>query len=328
MALSTTLPSLFAIFETGMKRAQTKHVAEAVLRELPSVIGACVREDVMGRPREVHLLVRGVSSARDLAHDVRSLLEERLDMEIDQRIISIAQLSEAGPFDIGEHGGPAEAPSAAAPPADASAEGPQGTGAAPAAAEPAPAEPATAEHQPAEHQPDRPIAAPAAPMPGARPRARAPEQAAPAGRGAAAATLAGGAAEQGAGRLVYDGLETSARDARVSVRARLWWRDQEYVGDGTEVDAGHGRARAAAAAVVRAATAACEGRTRFELEAASVSRALERDYVLVSVLAVAQWLGRRPVPLVGAHPVEGDVTTAAALAVLKATNRVIERSLG
>lgn len=71
----------------------TKEAAEAVLRELPSVVGAFVREDVNGHPREIHLLVLPGPEPRHLARDIRSLLEERLGIDIDQRIISIAQLA-------------------------------------------------------------------------------------------------------------------------------------------------------------------------------------------------------------------------------------------
>src|SRR5687768_13496986 len=74
-----------------------KEAAEAVLRELPSVIGACVREDVFGHPREIHLLVRSGPNPRHLAYDVRDLLEERLGIPVDQRVISIAQLAPGRP---------------------------------------------------------------------------------------------------------------------------------------------------------------------------------------------------------------------------------------
>jgi hypothetical protein len=57
------------------------------------VIGAFVREDVYGHPREVHLLIRSGPNPRNLAYDIRDLLEERLGVPIDQRIISIAQLA-------------------------------------------------------------------------------------------------------------------------------------------------------------------------------------------------------------------------------------------
>ena len=45
------------------QQRHTKAEAEAVLRELPSVLGAFVREDVYGHPREVHLLVKSVTCA-------------------------------------------------------------------------------------------------------------------------------------------------------------------------------------------------------------------------------------------------------------------------
>ena len=71
----------------------TKAAAESLLRELPSVIGASVREDIYGHPREIHLLIRAGPNPRHLAYDVRELLEERLGVPIDQRVISIAQLA-------------------------------------------------------------------------------------------------------------------------------------------------------------------------------------------------------------------------------------------
>jgi hypothetical protein len=77
----------------SMPKRETKEAAEAVLRELPSVVGAFVREDVYGHPREVHLLVRSGPDPRHLARDIRDLLEERLGVPVDQRVISIAQLA-------------------------------------------------------------------------------------------------------------------------------------------------------------------------------------------------------------------------------------------
>ncbi|NIP81021.1 MAG: hypothetical protein GWM90_18115, partial [Gemmatimonadetes bacterium] len=76
-----------------MKRISNKTAAEAVLRELPSVLGAYVSEDIEGQPREIHLLVRPGPDPAALARDIRGLLEERLGIPIDQRVISIAQLA-------------------------------------------------------------------------------------------------------------------------------------------------------------------------------------------------------------------------------------------
>src|SRR5688500_11535790 len=84
-----------------MAKANTKEAAEALLRELPSVVGAFVREDINGHPREIHLLIGPGPNARHLARDVRELLEERLSVPVDQRIISIAQLA-VSPADLAD----------------------------------------------------------------------------------------------------------------------------------------------------------------------------------------------------------------------------------
>ena len=232
-----------------MDKIRTKEAAEATLRELPSVIGAFVREDVYGHPREVHLLVQPGPNVRLLAHDVRDLLEERLQVPIDQRIISIAQVAR----DTGE--------------------------------------------TPVEQVPD---VSPTVPV------------------------LED---DDGEPRLVFSGVDSMFRDARVVVRVRVTYRGEEHQGEATELDAGSGRVRAAAAAALRAAIAATRDTVRLELEGAAAVRAFERDYVLVSALAGAPSLGRRPLTLVGAHLAEGDPATGAALAALKAVNRVVARRL-
>jgi hypothetical protein len=235
-----------------MKSISTKETAEAVLRELPSVLGACVREDVNGHPREVHLLVGPGPNVRNLARDVRDLLEEKLHVPVDQRVISIAQLSSR----------------ALVPSDDANRE-----------------------------------------------------------------TVAAGTAitvQRSAPnyRVFFQGLETSIQGSRVVVRVRVRWAGQDHQGEATEVDAGHGRVRAAASAALRAATAACNSLIRMELDAASVVKALDRQYVLVAVLAASTFIGRKPLSLSGAQPVEGDdAPTAAAFAALKAVNRVLEIGL-
>ncbi|MBI4408489.1 MAG: hypothetical protein HY561_02195 [Gemmatimonadetes bacterium] len=245
-----------------MERLRTKEAAEAALRELPSVLGASVREDIRGHPREVHVLIRAGPDVRRLARDVRDLLEERLGIPIDQRVISIAQLSESYE---------------AAPVKEMVFEPPA--------------------------VPDAPAAAPAPARP-AKPAAEEEQTAEP--------------------RLIYSGLESVTRAARCTIRVQLEYDGREFQGEAAEMDAGQGRVRAAAAAALRAATAACLDSIRLELEQASVVKAHDRDYVLVSALAISPLLGRRPVPLVGAQPLEtGDLELTAALAALKAGNRVL-----
>jgi hypothetical protein len=242
-----------------MTREGTKAVAEAVLRELPSVIGACVREDVNGHPREVHLLVRAGPNPRSLAYDVRELLEERLGVPVDQRVISIAQLADGrrpGPILASAAGFPAHAP-----PAGTDAESTAGM----------------EEPEPEEQEP----------------------------------------------RLRFTGIATDAADNRVRVRVSLEWGDEEIAAEAHGVDTAPARLRAVAAATLQAVNSTCVGRARFEAEHIAVVAAFEREYVLVSVLASSPYLGRRPIPLVGAQPVEMDAESAAALAALKAVNRTI-----
>jgi hypothetical protein len=242
-----------------MTREGTKEAAEAALRELPSVIGACVREDVRGHPREVHLLVRAGPSPRSLAYDVRELLEERLGVPVDQRVISIAQLAD------GRRPGPWLSSAAGFTTVD---DEPVEDGADEAAAEPEP-----------EDEPEP--------------------------------------------RLRFVGISIDAMDNRVRVRVTLEWDEDEVMGEALGVDTAPGRLRAVAAATLQAVNATCIGRARFEAEHTSVMRAFEREYVLVSVLASSPYLGRRPIPLVGAQPAETDAESSAALATLKAVNRTL-----
>lgn len=242
-----------------MKRISTKTTAEAVLRELPSVLGAYVSEDMEGHPREIHLLVSDGPDPASLARDIRGLLEERLGIPIDQRVISIAQL----------------------------------------APEPDP------ELAPESVEGEEWVRAPqsrTAPEPQATPPADS--------------------------RPVFAGLESTTTSGHVTVGVRLELHGGESEGFAEAVDTQPGRARAAATATLRSATEAPWNEDlNLELDFASIVQALDGEYVLVSVLGMATRLGRRPLALVGAHPVESDVESAAALATLKAINRVLSRAL-
>jgi hypothetical protein len=244
-----------------MSKEGTREAAESVLRELPSVIGAYVREDVNGHPREIHLLVRAGPSPRHLAYDVRDLLEERLGIPIDQRVVSIAQLAP------GRKPGPILAMRAGL-------------------------------------TDDVPVAAPA-PSP----------------------EIAEEPAQPVASRVLFGGITTESMDSRVRIRVTLRYADREFRGDALGLDTAPARMRSAAAATLQAVDATCVGRARFEVEHVTVVRAFERDYVLVTVLVSSPFLGRRPIPLVGAHPVEVDDESAAAMAALKAVNRTLSLAL-
>lgn len=247
----------------GMAKGETKAAAEAVLRELPSVLGAFVREDVFGQPREIHLLVKAGPNPRHLARDVRELLEERLGIPVDQRVISIAQMSDDAELPAGilaaalvAHGNEAD-------------------------------EVMTNPRPEPEPEPDEP---------------------------------AGPGRDQ---RLRYLGLESLVGDGRVVARARLIQDDTELLGEASELAAGSGRARAGAAAALNAANRTIDGFGRLELDNASIVRVFERDVALVSVLMSSPFLGRRPVSLAGAQPVEETEEAASALAALKAVNRTL-----
>jgi hypothetical protein len=228
-----------------MQGPGTKEAAESILRELPSVVGAFVREDINGNPREIHLLVLPGPEPRHLARDIRSLLQERLGVDVDQRVISIAQLAR-----------------------DPSLES---TTAVSETTEPA----------------------------------------------------SGEAAPPTAPRVRFVRSESRVTEGRVSVTVELEDATARYVGEASELEAGAGRLRAGAAAALNAATAACEGRARFALDGAYSVRALDRNFALITATATSSGLGRRPVELSAAQELTEEPETAAALAALKAANRVL-----
>lgn len=238
-----------------MTREGTRETAEAVLRELPSVIGAFVREDVHGHPREIHLLVRSGPNPRHLAYDVRDLLEERLGIPVDQRVISIAQLApgrEPGPLLRQRAGMGHDRADAPAPETEAAAE---------------------------------------------------PEETDP--------------------RVRFGGISIESIGNRVRVRVTLDLDETEHNGEAVGLDTPPARLRTAASATLQAVDGTCVGRARFEVEHVSVIRAFERDYVLVTATVSSPFLGRKPIPLVGAQPIEVDGESATALAALKAVNRTL-----
>lgn len=219
-----------------------KKTAENVLREMPFVVGAFVQPDALGNPREIHLLIRPGPKPREVAHEVKSLLESRLRVPIDQRIISIAQL--------------------------------------------------------AEQQVDAP------------PAMQAPESVPPL---PVAST-----------RLELAGVESSVRGGRVTVAVVLEHEGEPIRGEATELEAEDGRARAGARATLEAINAWLTEKGRFGLDFAARVETLDQPYVLVSVIVSGRVIGRRPVALAGAHPADEPEETAAALAILKATNRAVE----
>lgn len=231
-----------------MTRFRCKDLAESILRELPSVLGAHVREDVHGHPREVHLLVAHGPDTRELAHDIREMLEDRLGVPVDQRVISIAQLSDQA------------------------------------------------------H--------------------RAHQQEVVLGTGR---TAEGTGAEKQ--RVTFREHELLREAGNVRSRVNLAYNGHVFSGEATEVDSDHGLIQATAKATLAALQQACDQSIQLQVDAGSLVRAFERDYVLVAVLAGSPQIGRTPLLLSGAHPLEDGLEHATVLSTLKATNRVFERGL-
>ncbi len=125
------------------------------------------------------------------------------------------------------------------------------------------------------------------------------------------------------------GIETEVSGRRVTVRLRLLFDSEEITGEATEIEARDGRARAAALAALDAVNAIAGEQARFGLDFATIVEAVGYTYALASVAVTSPHLGRGAVNLSGANRVvEEDAETAAALAVLKATNRVLNFVVG
>jgi hypothetical protein len=229
-----------------MEQPGLKETAESVLRELPSVVGAFVQPDAFGRPREIHLLIEPGPRPKDFAEQVKSVLENRLRIPIDQRIISIAQLAD----------------------------------------------------QPAREQ----VTESGDAKPGSE-------------AGAVAPWL---------DRVRLVAVDNEVSGTQVTVEVRLSCGSEEAVGQATELDAEGGRARAGAAATLDAANQLAGEEGRFILDFATTVGALGKSYVLVSAVVASRHLGRRSVPVAGAHTVEEGPEAAAALATLKAVNRLLQ----
>jgi hypothetical protein len=126
-------------------------------------------------------------------------------------------------------------------------------------------------------------------------------------------------------RLRFDKItRDSAPDGRCRVGVVLGWRDQELTGAAEGVETHHGLIRSAAAATLEAALGAVEKRLRLDLVGVKAVRAFDGWVVVVRVNGEAD--GRHYKLLGSASCEEEDgLPRAAALAVLDATNRVVER---
>jgi hypothetical protein len=294
-----------------MDRTATKEAAEALLRELPSVVGAYVLEDIYGHPREIHVLIHAGPSARHFARDVRDLLEEGLGVPVDQRVISIAQLA-------GEPARPGEAPGMPARGTPAFGSAGDAPGEDPVVSDPVVSDPVVS---------DPVVSDPDAIDPAMR------ETAGDTAAGAAPPSASAGpavppdtrSARRYVPRMLLESTALERSEGRVTVRVRLRHDGSVFEAEDTQIDTPQARLRAGARALLAAATHAARDGARFALEEAATTRALGRDYVMLTVIAQAARLGRRPLVLAGAQSVDEELEVTAALAALKAINRVFAR---
>lgn len=117
--------------------------------------------------------------------------------------------------------------------------------------------------------------------------------------------------------LVFDRLESHRADNWVTCRVYVTRRGAPAVGEAREIDTELGRARAAARAVLDAASKTTRGIT-FGLEGVHFLEVVSRRYVLVSIEAA---FGRRHSHLPGVGTIERSIEDAACLATLNALER-------
>jgi hypothetical protein len=126
-------------------------------------------------------------------------------------------------------------------------------------------------------------------------------------------------------RLRFEELvHESAPDVRCRITVRLEWRGERIQGQSDGLETLQGRLRAAAEATLRATIAATSSRPHFEVVGVKAIRAFDGWVVVVRVNGAAEG---RTYKLLGSASCEEEerLPQTAALAVLDATNRVVER---
>ncbi|MFO8173098.1 MAG: hypothetical protein ACQET1_07500 [Gemmatimonadota bacterium] len=115
-------------------------------------------------------------------------------------------------------------------------------------------------------------------------------------------------------------------DGRCTVQVGLdWTRGRSYLGEAQGTQTLEGELRAAAGAALEGIQRAADGRVTLELRGAKAVRAFDAWIVVVSVKGQADAETYR---LMGAYPCsDEDTPRGAVMAVLVATNRIMERFL-
>jgi hypothetical protein len=128
-------------------------------------------------------------------------------------------------------------------------------------------------------------------------------------------------------RLRFDDFQLERfHDGRCEVEVRFTWtQGQSYRGEAQGTQTLEGELRAAASAALRGIQEAAGGALTMELGGAKAIRAFDAWIVVVSLRAQAEGETLR---LMGAYPCPDDQTPrGAVMAVLVATNRILERYL-
>jgi len=136
-------------------------------------------------------------------------------------------------------------------------------------------------------------------------------------------TAEGGVRKFTARRLYFEDVEVrGSRSKGVSCRVTLRKGEESFIGEAHGIEGDRSRLDLAARATVFAIGSA-EGREgQLAVEGVKVMESFEREYVFVGVTVRA---GRDSQLLVGNCEIKGSAETAAALAVLAATNRWVDQ---
>lgn len=128
-------------------------------------------------------------------------------------------------------------------------------------------------------------------------------------------------------RLSFEDFElVRLPNGRARIRVRMdWTQGRSYSGEAEGNQTLEGEVRAAAEAALEAAVGATQGELDLDLRGTKALRVFDSWVVVVMVRA---WTADDPIQLLGAYPCPNDDTPrGAVLAVLDATNRVLERFL-
>ncbi len=128
-------------------------------------------------------------------------------------------------------------------------------------------------------------------------------------------------------RLRFEDFElVRLPNGRARIRVRMGWTEgRSYSGEAEGNQTLEGEVRASAEAALEAAVGATEGELDLDLRGTKALRVFDSWVVVVMVRA---WTGDEPFQLLGAYPCpDEDTARGAVLAVLDATNRVLEQFL-